>query len=267
MDLKLNGRRTLVTGSSSGIGVTIASMLAAEGAKVVVHGRDAARAGRVADGIATAGGTVATALGDLATTEGVAAVVDGAVAAFGGIDILVNNAGVSSTSHDSWFDIEPDRWLEMYTGNTLSAIRLAQALVPGMRDRGWGRVIQISSRNAISPYPQFADYGAAKAALNNVTLGLAKALAGTGVTSNGIMPGMIHTPMLDPWFMQLAHEQGSEDPAVGRAYAIEHVLRQTVGRLGAPADIAAAVCFVASPLADFMSGTTFRIDGGATPTV
>ncbi|MEI9982186.1 MAG: SDR family oxidoreductase [Aliidongia sp.] len=78
---------------------------------------------------------------------------------------------------------------------------------------------------------------------------------------------MIHTPLVDAWFAALAREQGSNDPRVGQEFALKHVLRQTVSRLGQPQDIAAAVCFLASPLADFITGTTIRIDGGATPTV
>ena len=136
-----------------------------------------------------------------------------------------------------------------------------------MRERRWGRVIQISSRNAISAYAQFGPYGAAKAAVNNLTLSLSKALAGTGVTSNGIMPGLIYTPLVDPWFKALAKQLGSDDPQVGKEFALKNMLQQTVTRLGQPKDIAAAVCFIASPLSDFMTGTTFRIEGGATPTV
>jgi 3-oxoacyl-[acyl-carrier protein] reductase len=146
-------------------------------------------------------------------------------------------------------------------------VRLAQAFVPSMRQRGWGRLIQISSRNAISPYAQFGPYGAAKAALNNLTLSLSKALAGTGVTSNGIMPGLIYTPLADPWFKALAQQLGSDDPQVGQDFALKSVLQQTVARIGQPKDIAVAVCFIASPLSDFMTGTTIRVDGGATPTL
>jgi len=85
-----------------------------------------------------------------------------------------------------------------------------------MRERGWGRCIQISSRNAIAAYAEFGPYGAAKAAINNLTLSLSKALAGTGGTSNGIMPGLVYTPLVDHWFEVLAKQQGSGDPAVGR---------------------------------------------------
>lgn len=268
MDLQLTGKRALVTGSSSGIGSEIARMLAAEGVSVVVHGRNRDRAQGVADEITTNGGTATIALGDLSTAEGTAAAIKATTGAFGGVDILVNNAGGSDTAMGlGWFETPVDEWRDTYLSNALPAVRLAQAFVPTMRARGWGRVIQISSRNAISAYAQAGPYGAAKAALNNLTLSLSKALAGTGVTSNGIMPGLIDTPLAGPFFTALAKSQGSDDPAVGRDFALKNILQQTVARVGQPRDIAAAVCFIASPLSDFMTGTTFRIDGGATPTV
>jgi NAD(P)-dependent dehydrogenase (short-subunit alcohol dehydrogenase family) len=243
-------------------------MLALEGVKVIVHGRDVLRAQQVIADIRATGGQAAAALGDLMAPDGAEAVIDGAKQAFDGIDILVNNAGGSNTAKASgWFETPIEDWADNYRQNALPAVRLAQAFVPGMRERKWGRVIQISSRNAISAYAQFGPYGAAKAALNNLTLSLSKALAGTGVTSNGIMPGLIYTPLVDPWFKNLAKQLGSEDLEVGKDFALKNVLQQTVARLGQPKDIAAAVCFIASPLSDFMTGTTFRIDGGATPTV
>ena len=268
MDLQLADKRALITGSTSGIGAEIARMLALEGVKVVVHGRDRGRAQAVIAGIEAKGGQAAAALGDLSTAGGTKAVIEAAEQAFGGIDILVNNAGGSnSASAPGWFETPVEEWVDSYRQNTLPAVRLAQAFVPGMRERELGRVIQISSRNAISAYAQFGPYGAAKAAVNNLTLSLSKALAGTGVTSNGIMPGLIYTPLVDPWFEALAKQQGSDDPKVGEAFALKNVLQQTVARLGQPKDIAAAVCFIASPLSNFMTGTTFHIDGGATPTV
>jgi len=268
MDLQLVGKRALVTGSSSGIGAEIARMLALEGVKVVVHGRDRARAQRVVADIEGKGGNAALALGDLMTDDGVKAVIEATTQAFGGVDILVNNAGGSnSMSAPGWFETLVEEWSDSYRQNALPAVLLAQAFVPAMRQRGWGRVIQISSRNAISPYAQAGPYGAAKAALNHLTLSLSKALAGTGVTSNGIMPGLIQTPLAEPWFKALAKQLGSDDLQVGRDFALKNVLQQTVARIGQPSDIAVAVCFIASPLSDFMTGTTIRIDGGATPTI
>jgi 3-oxoacyl-[acyl-carrier protein] reductase len=269
MDLQLRGKRALVTGSSSGIGAEIARMLAAEGVKVVVHGRDHARTQAVAMEIETAGGRAATALGELTNEAEATAVIETAQRAFDGIDILVNNAGGSaSVTYASWFDASLEDWAENYRHNALAVVRLVHAFVPGMRQRRWGRVIQISSRNAISPHAQFGGYGAAKAAVNNITLSLSKALAGTGVTSNGVMPGLIYTPQLDSWFLEMARvHTGTTDIRAGQDYVLKNVVRQTVDRLGQPKDIAAAVCYIASPISDFMTGTTFRIDGGATPTI
>jgi NAD(P)-dependent dehydrogenase (short-subunit alcohol dehydrogenase family) len=268
MDLQLADKRALVTGSTSGIGAEIARMLALEGVEVVVHGRDRDRAQRVVTEIEAKGGQAAVALGDLMTADGVEALIKATEQAVGHVDILVNNAGGSNSATASgWFETSAQEWADSYRQNALPAVRLAQAFVPIMRQRGWGRVIQISSRNAISAYAQFGPYGAAKAAVNNLTLSLSKALAGSGVTSNGIMPGLIYTPLVDPWFKALAKQLGSDDPQVGQDFALKNVLQQTVARIGQPRDIAAAVCFIASPLSDFMTGTTFRIDGGATPTV
>jgi NAD(P)-dependent dehydrogenase (short-subunit alcohol dehydrogenase family) len=268
MDFQLTNKRALVTGSTPGIGAEIARMLALEGVKVVIHGRDRGRAQGVAANIEAKGGQAAVALGDLSSADGTKTVIEATEHAFGGIDILVNNAaGSNSGTALGWFETPIEDWADSYRLNTLPAVRLTQAFVPAMRKRKWGRVIQISSRNAISAYAQFGPYGAAKAAVNNLTLSLSKALAGTGVTSNGIMPGLIYTPLVDPWFEALAKQQGSDDPKVGEVFALKNVLQQTVARLGQPKDIAPAVCFIASPLSDFMTGTTLRIDGGATPTV
>jgi 3-oxoacyl-[acyl-carrier protein] reductase len=195
MLFQLADKRALVTGSTSGIGAEIARMLAPEGVKVVIHGRDRGRAQEVATEIETKGGKAAVVLGDLMTPQGLDAVIKATEHAFGGIDILVNNAGGSNSGTAlGWFETPIEDWADSYSQNTLPAVRLAQAFVPAMRERKCGRVIQISSRNAISAYAQFGPYGAAKAAVNNLTLSLSKALAGTGVTSNGIMPGLIYTP-------------------------------------------------------------------------
>ena len=269
MDMMLKGKRALVTGSSSGIGAAIARTLAREGVRVVVHGRDPSRTRAVADCINRTGGTAAFVIGDLTTEAGVCSTLATANNAFGGIDILVNNAGGASNNYSTdWFDVEMSAWAQSYAFNTLAPVRLIKELIPAMKQRGWGRVIQISSRNAISPHAQFGDYGAAKAAINNITLSLSKALAGSGVTSNGIMPGLIYTPALDEWFVDMAEKHAnSSDAQDGAAYVLSRVVQQTVNRLGTPQDIANAVAYIASPLSDFMTGTTIRIDGGSTQTM
>src|SRR5882757_6026414 len=260
MDMLLKEKRALIAGSTSGIGEQCARVLAGEGVSVVINGRSADRAAAVMEEIRKVGGEAKFVLGDVTTEDGSNAVIEGAKSAFDSIDILVNNVGnPTQESHYSWFDA--------YHQNTIAAVRLVHAFTPAMKERGWGRLIQVSSRNAISPHTNLPTYGAAKAALNNVTLSLSKELAGTGVTSNGIMPGLIYTPQLDKFFIETAQRQGSDDPEFGKQYVLKNIVHQTVSRLGQPMDIAAAVCFLASPLTDFMTGTTFRIDGGSTPTV
>jgi NAD(P)-dependent dehydrogenase (short-subunit alcohol dehydrogenase family) len=137
MDLKLVGKRALVTGSSSGLGAAIVKLLAAEGAAVVVHGRNESRANAVAEAIRTRGGSAEVALGDLATDAGADAVAHAALAG-GPIDILVNNAGI--LPRQSWMEATAEMWAQTYNSNVISSVRMIQRLVPQMRERHWGRV-------------------------------------------------------------------------------------------------------------------------------
>jgi 3-oxoacyl-[acyl-carrier protein] reductase len=264
MDLQLHGKRALVTGSSRGIGAAIALGLAREGAAVVVHGRDARRATAVADAVVAAGGEAAVVLGDLSDDTSAAQVAADAAAAFGGIDILVNNA--ASAGGDEGWGAAPADWLSLYDANVVAAARLIQALTPAMRDAGWGRVIQIGSAAHPFPLPAKAAYAATKAALSNLTVSLSKELTATGITVNTISPG----PTLTDGFRDLAlvfgrhHGLGPDDAA--RAL-IDGPLANPSGRLTEPAEIAALVALVASPLGASINGANLRIDGGLVPTV
>src|SRR3954447_4694358 len=194
MDLQLQGKRALVTGSSSGIGIGIAKMFADEGVSVVVHGRNAARLEKVAADLAGQGATVVSALGDLSTVAGCDSVAKVAFDAFGGVDILVNNAGgASEDDKKSWFDVDVSEWVATFEKNVGAAGRLIHHFAPGMRERQWGRIIQISSAAGIIPTSAQPDYGPAKAAMINMSLGLSKALSGSGITVNTVSPGMIMT--------------------------------------------------------------------------
>ena len=267
MDLKLQGKTALITGSTAGIGAGIAAALAREGVTVVINGRNEARAKTVVEAITEACGTAHIALGDIETDAAAKSVVDTALAAVGQIDILVSNVGGSPQGRTSFFETSVAEWAEIFNSNVLAGIRMIHHLVPAMRDRGWGRVIHIGSRNAISPHNNMPPYGASKAGVNNLSLGLSKELAFTGVTSNVIMPGLIHTVQLDEFLASIANRQfeGSIDQA--KDFVLKNICRQTVSRLGRVEDIARYVCFLASPEAEFITGTVLRIDGGSTPTV
>jgi 3-oxoacyl-[acyl-carrier protein] reductase len=266
MDLQLNGKRALITGSTSGIGRAIATALAAEGVTVLVHGRDAERAKATAAAIAATGGAASVVLGDL-THEAGARLVASGVEAFGGIDILVNNAAATG-GDEGWMAGGAAQWLDLYNTNVASAVRLIGALTPAMRTAGWGRVIQISSAAHPYPLPMKAAYSATKAALSNLTVSLSKELAGTGVTANTISPG----PTLTDGFRELAltfarhHGMGEDADAATRAL-IDGPLANPSCRLAEPHEIAALTTLVASPLSASINGANLRIDGGFTPTV
>jgi 3-oxoacyl-[acyl-carrier protein] reductase len=268
VELELAGRRALVTGSSAGIGVGIAEGLAAEGASVVVHGRNRERAEAVAEKLRAAGAPVAVAIGDLSSDEAAGQVAQAAIEAFGGIDILVNNAGGSAEIKDkSWFGAQTQDWVDTYQANVLAAVRLIHHLVPGMKERGWGRVINIGTGASITPTSGQPDYGPAKAAMLNMSLGLSKALSRTGVTINTVSPGMIRTEGLERFLANFAEKRGWGDDV---AQAEEYIVKgtgQTVIRVGEVRDIAYVVAMLASPRSDFINGTNMHVDGGISPSL
>lgn len=262
MDLKLEHRRALVTGSSSGIGEAIAGLLAQDGAAVVVHGRNRERAEKVAAQINAAG----VAIGDLATDEGAAAVHEQARAALGGnIEILVNNAGGSSTGNTSKppIDIKVADYISNYHTNTLAAVRLVLLAVPAMVSAGFGRVINVSSAVAIQPNNVGVDYSAAKSALNNFTVSLAGSLKGVGVTVNTVTPGVIMVDGLVRFGRNRFGDPTMSFDEIARRLAEEKVFAlPPVGRLGLPNEVAMVACMLASPALGFVTGSNYRVDGG-----
>ena len=262
MELGLKGRRALVTGSSSGIGEAIVTMLVEEGARVVVHGRNRERAEAVAAKIGAAG----VAIGELAE-DGMAEAVHGqAVAALGGnVEILINNAGGNARGNTSKApaEISADDFVANYKANTLGAVQLCALAVPHMVASKFGRIVNVSSAVAMQPNFMGADYSAAKAALLNYTVSLAGSLRGVNVTANVLTPGIIMVDGVlrfgrarfgDP-------EMSFED--VARNFAEQQVFEiPPVGRLGLPRELAMVACLLASPLSGFITGANYRVDGG-----
>lgn len=265
MDLQLNGKRALVTGSSSGIGEGIAKALACEGATVIVHGRREAEANRIAEEIRSAGGKAVVALGDLTDNEAAQAVVDTAVSLLGGVDILVNNAGMF-LGH-SWEEATPQEWLQVYNANVVSMVRLIRLLIPQMKERGWGRFIQIASANSSNPGTFMPDYSATKSANVNMSVSLSRELSGTGITVNAVSPGPIVTEGWTELILKIAYANGWDTSNMDEVK--ERLLKMwnlSTGRLGTPEDVGNLVAFVASPLADYINGANLRVDGGFVPT-
>jgi len=268
MDLQLEGKKVLVTGSSKGIGAGIARKFAQEGAIVIVHGRDRAQTEEVAHAIVQHGGRAHVVLGDLTDDGAVERLVDEAARHTGAIDILVNNAGGASAVKEDWSATQPATWAATYDRNVLAALRVTNRLLPGMRQAGWGRIINISSLAATMPPAGGPDYAACKAAINAMTASLAKAVAAEGITFNAISPGTIHSDTLDRKFREAAVQQG-----LGRDAPWDEIERAVlplfaqvpVGRVGQVDDIANLAAFLASPLAGYITGSNVRVDGGLSP--
>jgi NAD(P)-dependent dehydrogenase (short-subunit alcohol dehydrogenase family) len=261
MDLRLAGKRALVTGSSSGIGEAIVKLLAAEGVAVVVHGRDESRANAVAEAIRAGGGNAEVALGDLTTDAGADAVAAAALAG-GPLDILVNNAGAVGFFL-SWTDATVADWAQTYNTNVISGVRMIQRVVPQMRERHWGRVIQIGGGLSQQPQASGPYYNASLAARHNMAVSLARELKDTGVTSNVVAPGaiLVETARAALTHMAPTHGWGETWEEIEHN-ATQSIAPNDVGRLGRIEEIAAAVAYLASPIADYVSGATIRVDGG-----
>jgi 3-oxoacyl-[acyl-carrier protein] reductase len=265
MDLQLEDKAALVTGSSKGIGEAIAMALAREGVRVVVHGRDRAQTDRVADAIASKGGQAFAVLGDLAHDDEVERLVAEAQERTGGIDILINNAGGSGPKSD-WQTTSAEEWASTYARNVLAAVRTSTRLLPAMRQARWGRVINVSSGAATMPPATGADYSAAKAAINALTASMAKAVAADGITVNAISPGTIRSARLEEGFRAAAAARGIAPEDAPWSDVERGVLPLfadvPMGRVGELEELADAVAFLASPLAGYITGINLYVDGG-----
>ena len=263
MDLKLENKHVLVTGSTGGIGAGIAQRFAEEGATVVINGRRADAARQVAATIREAGGKAIIALGDLSKDEEVDNVLAKIQAELGSIDILVNNA--SGGGHQSDMETPAVEWMNSYNTNVLSMVRLIQNLLPAMQEQGWGRIINISSAAAVQPSPGMGAYSATKAAVNNLTVNFAQGMQQDGVTINTVSPGAIVTN--DMIEMGLGQGMG-ETPE-----AIVDAMDQMMGdlapfkRMGRVDEVADVILFLASPLASYVHGANIRVDGGYVSTM
>ncbi|GAA0631200.1 SDR family oxidoreductase [Kutzneria viridogrisea] len=257
MNIDLTGRTALVTGSTAGIGLAIATGLAAAGAKVVVNGRSR---DRVDAAVASIPGEVTGIAADVATAEGVAQLV----AELPDVDILINNTGIFAAA--PVFEIPDEQWQRFFDTNVLSGVRLARHHTPRMIERGFGRVVFISSESAVQTPTEMVHYGMTKTAQLAVARGMAQAAAGTGVTVNSVLPGPTLTPGVEEFVRDLI---GADIPfeEAERRFMAEARPTSLLGRLIRPEEVANLVVYVASELSSATSGAALRVDGGVAPTL
>lgn len=268
MTTPLSGRTALVTGASQGIGEAIARLLHRQGARVALLARDQGKLDKLAAELGSGALPIAA---DVTDAAGLAAAIRTVEADLGGIDIAVNNAGGLRSSTGDLFrpfeQVSDEDRTETWVFNVLSAVRVSRAVVPGMAERGWGRVVNISSESSVQPDPVAIEYAAAKGALNVLTKGLSKAYAGRGVLVNTVSPAFVDTPVLRE---VLAQREGAEGLAADELAA--HFLSDFrpnigLGRACKPEDVAAAVAFLVSDGASFITGANLRVDGGSVASI
>jgi NAD(P)-dependent dehydrogenase (short-subunit alcohol dehydrogenase family) len=259
MDLNLNGRRALVTGSTAGIGLAIARELALLGATVAINGRSEERVTQAVRQLGNAAPSklFQAAVGDVSSAAG----VDAILRAVPETDILVNSAGIFEPK--PFFDIPDADWLRFFEVNVLSGVRLARALTPGMVACGWGRVIFISSESAIQIPVEMIHYGMTKTAQLAIARGLAETVAGTGVTVNSVLPGPTLSEGVAGFLKKMAPGAADFDvDTAGRVFIKTHRPTSLLGRLASVDEVANMVAYLCSPAASATSGAAVRVDGG-----
>ena len=266
MNLGLKEKVVLVTGASKGIGKAIAVAFAAEGSFVVLNARNQQELEQAAQEIQQHGGHALALAADVTNASEVQRLAQQALAHFGTIHVLVNNVG-GAEGFASFEELSDEDWINVFQLNVLSTVRLIRAIVPSMKQQHWGRIINISSESGTQPDPFMPHYGAAKAAVTNLTKSLSKAYARDGILVNTVSPALIKTPLVEQIFAAQAKARGITPQEVEQAFLRQNRPHIELGRPGTSEEVASAVVFLASEAASFITGTNLRVDGGSVASI
>ena len=258
MEINLNGKTALVTGSTKGIGFAIAKSLANSGANVIINGRtdDATNKAKAEILASNPNANIETAPFDLASPKGAQELFT----AFPDIDILVNNLGIYGTI--PFTEISDDDWMNILNVNVVSGARLSRFYLPKMMEKNWGRIIFISSESAINIPDDMVHYGTSKAAMQGLARGIAKVAKGSGVTCNTILPGPTMTEGVAEFLQNVMGSDGKSLDELGREFVAKHRPSSLTGRFADPQEVANLVTYVASPLSSSTTGAALRVEGG-----
>ncbi len=256
MDLKLKKKTALVTGSTAGIGFAIARLLAAEGADVVITGRNRERVDKALEALADSGVLLRGIEADLGTASGTATVID----ELAQVDILVNNVGIYEPK--DFFAIEDESWTKMFEVNVMSGVRLSRHYLKNMLNNNWGRVLFISSESGVNIPAEMIHYGMSKTAQIAVARGLAELTTGTGVTVNSVLPGPTRSEGVEDFIRDMARSNGITEEAVEQDFFEKIRPSSLIKRFASCEEVANMVAYLSSDLASATNGAAIRVEGG-----
>lgn len=263
MQVDLTGKIALVTGSSKGIGLAAARQLARSGAEVILHGRDVEALDQACRDIGEESGNekVSRVIADIGTAEG----CDKLAKAARGCDILVNNAGIFGPC--DYFETDDETWQRYFDINVMSGVRLSRALAPAMVDKGWGRIVFLSSESAFNIPADMVHYGVTKTAYTSLARGLAKRLAGTGVTVNSVLPGPTLSEGVKEMLKGEADKTGKSIEEVGAEFVKSARPSSVIQRMATVDEVANMILYACSPESSATSGASLRVEGGVVDTL
>ena len=257
MDLKLKGKRALVTGSTQGIGFAIALGLAREGAEVVVNGRTDAKVGEAIKRIA---GETSVPVTGIAADVGNVAEVGRLIKQLGLVDILINNTGIYEPK--PFLDIPDTDWLRFFEANVMSGVRLSCAFLPHMLKQNWGRIIFISSESGLNIPAEMVHYGMTKTAQLAISRGIAESIPGSGVTVNAVLPGPTRTEGVVRFLDRMAKDRSLSVKEMEAEVIKTHRPSSLVKRMAEPEEVANLVVYLCGEGASATTGAALRVDGG-----
>jgi len=258
MDLKLSGKTALVSGSTGGIGLEIATILAQEGATVIMNGRTQGRVDAAIDQIKQSIPNVK--LQGIAADLGTSAGAESLIQQVPKVDILVNNLGIYSSK--AFADISDEVWMNIFEVNVMSGVRLSRHYLPLMLKQDWGRIIFISSESALNIPAEMIHYGVTKTAQLALSRGLAETTMGSQVTVNTILPGPTRSEGVEDFIQGLSKDQNISPEQVEKEFFTKMRPSSLIQRFASTTEVAVLVAFVASPLASAINGAALRVEGG-----
>ncbi|MEJ5915371.1 SDR family NAD(P)-dependent oxidoreductase [Pseudokineococcus sp. 1T1Z-3] len=264
MDLGITGKTALVTGADSGIGWHTARMLLEEGVRVAVSDIDA---DSLKESASRLPGEVVTVAADLTSLDDVATLKSEVEAGLGGApDIIVAAAGITG-AQGFFHEIDDEGWTKTVEVDLMSPVRTVKAFIDGMRPKGWGRIVLLTSEDAFQPYADEIPYCAAKAGVLALMKGLSKTYASEGILVNSVAPAFISTPMTDAMMQKRADQLDTSTDEAIKSFLAEERPGMELGRRGEPEEVAAAIVFLCSERASFVNGATLRVDSGSVQTI